>query len=239
MKTILPLSAAFLALLLAGCTADMDLQGQDPVKYYGAHPIKNKVVSRDAAVTVHFRSGASSLEPNETARIHYALQDISSPAVDRIEVRLAKTDLHNQARKAYLATLLRRMGYKQPVVFESSSALTRGDADIDVAYLAVIPPNCPDWRTSPVTSYSNTWQGNFYCAQEVNTGLMVADPHDLVRGSDREYPDGDRDSKVIEDYRAGKGFDQPPPWDTSGSGSSGSAGATGSAGGGTSSSGQP
>lgn len=226
MKTTLAFSIVVSAvLLLYGCTPDWDLQGHDPVKYYTDHPIKNKVESRNASVMVHFKPQTASLVPDEITRLHQALQGISPPAVDSITVRLAKADMKNGARKAYLAAQLRRMGYRKHLTFEPTSSLARGDADIDVAYLAVIPPDCPDWRTSPVTSYSNTWQGNFHCAQEVNTGLMVADPHDLVKGSDAVTPDSDRDAKVIEDYRSDKGFDQTPPWDTS----SGAGGATGAA----------
>ncbi|MDE3015506.1 MAG: hypothetical protein KGI29_01080 [Pseudomonadota bacterium] len=214
------------ALLLCACTARMDMQGQDPNEFYAAHPIKNKVESREVSVMVHFPPEASSLPPGDMARLHQALQNIAPPAIDVVRIRIAKNDMHNQARKTYLAALLRRMGYKNGIRFESSPGLARGDADIDVTYLAIVLPDCPDWRTSPVTSYSNTWQGNFHCAQEVNLGLMVADPHDLVKGSARVSPDTDRDAKVIEDYRAGKGFDQVAPWDTSSSSGSGAGSST-------------
>ena len=71
---------------------------------------------------------------------------------------------------------------------------------------AVVLPDCPDWRMSPVTTYSNTHQANFGCATTVNLGLMVADPHDLVRGTGAAGMDTQRNSQVISDYRAGKDF---------------------------------
>ncbi len=57
---------------------------------------------------------------------------------------------------------------------------------------------------SPVTTYSNTHQGNFKCAQVVNLGLMVADPHDLVKGTGDVPTDTERASKAVQDYHAGK-----------------------------------
>ena len=78
-----------------------------------------------------------------------------------------------------------------------------GDVQVNVAYAVVVPPDCPDWRTSPVTTYSNTMQGNFQCSQVVNTGLMVADPHDLVRGTGDVQNDTEVPVKAIENYQAG------------------------------------
>ena len=77
-------------------------------------------------------------------------------------------------------------------------ATERDHVRIDVRYAVVVPPNCPDWRTSPVTTYSNTMlAGNFKCASVVNLGMMVADPHDLVKGTGDVAPDVVRDSDVI------------------------------------------
>ena len=35
---------------------------------------------------------------------------------------------------------------------------------------------------------------------------MVADPHDLVRGTGDVAPDSERSSKVIQDYNSGKDY---------------------------------
>lgn len=69
----------------------------------------------------------------------------------------------------------------------------------------LISPNCPDWKTSPVTTYSNTKQGNIGCATVTNLGLMLEDPRDLERGASGGHitPDTARSSLAIQNYRSG------------------------------------
>ncbi len=67
----------------------------------------------------------------------------------------------------------------------------------------LVSPDCPDWKTSPVTTYSNTKQGNIGCATVNNLGHMIADPRDLERGSSggNVTPDPDRSADAIVNYR--------------------------------------
>jgi hypothetical protein len=67
----------------------------------------------------------------------------------------------------------------------------------------ISPPNCPDWRMSPVTTYSNTKQANIGCATVTNLGLMLEDPRDLERGSSGGHVPADpqRSSDAIRIYR--------------------------------------
>lgn len=69
----------------------------------------------------------------------------------------------------------------------------------------LISPNCPDWKMSPVTTYSNTKQGNIGCATVTNLGLMLEDPRDLERGASGGVvtPDPTRSADAIEKYRMG------------------------------------
>lgn len=75
----------------------------------------------------------------------------------------------------------------------------------------LISPDCPDWKMSPVTTFSNTKQGNFGCAVTTNFGLMLEDPRDLERGASGGYvqPDPDRSADAIAIYRLG--VSNPPP----------------------------
>jgi len=217
--------------ILSGCTPEFDMQGVDPNQYYAQHPIENRLEARQLSQLVHFAPAQAALSDDEKDKLRAGLHPISPPAVDSILIQLAQADKYNQARKASLVRLLRQMGYKINVRFEPSVAVVRGDAQIDIAYSVVVAPDCPDWRTSPVTSYSNTMQGNFKCATVVNLGLMVADPHDLVRGPGDVTPDTERSSKVLQDYHSGKDFMAPTLAAGSSSSGSSSGGSGGSSGG--------
>ena len=199
-----------IALALSACNiplgAETDMQGTDPTEYYAAHPIEPKVMTRQLSQLVHFMPGEGVLSDDERDKLRDGLRMISPPAVDAILIRLAPDDKYNQARKDALAHMLSKMGYGKAIRFEPSASVKRGTAWIDVAYLAVAVPDCPDWRMSPVTSHSNTTQGNFRCAEATNIGLMIADPHDLVRGTGDVTIDTERSSKGIQDYNSGKDF---------------------------------
>lgn len=199
MKYALP----FTAFLLASCSA-IDMQGVDPKDYYAAHPIKNKVELRTRSVDTRFEPRASKLSSVELDRLSKGLRGVSPVASDAVRVELSDDDLHNSARRAYLSRLMRSLGYEAPVSFVTAADLARDDIRVLIDYAGVIAPDCPDWRRSPITTYSNTAQGNYGCAHEVNLGLMVADPHDLVQGSSHVPPDtAERNARVLQEYRAG------------------------------------
>jgi pilus biogenesis lipoprotein CpaD len=192
--------------LLSAC-ASMDMQGHDPKEYYAKHPKVNKLEERSVAHVVQFEKGTQALEPAAKNALHDALRGISPEASERVEFKLSPSQVNNTARRDSLHRMVRSFGYAQTAVeYSADSQLGSNEARVIMHYVAVVTPDCPDWRMSPVTTYSNTHQGNFGCASVVNLGLMVADPHDLVRGEGTSYMDTQRNSQVITDYRAGKDF---------------------------------
>jgi len=211
-----------LTMSLAACMSQFDMQGVDPKDYYAEHPIKNTVESHYGSYVAHFAADASTLTEDASDRMIHALHGISPLAADSVLIQYAKTDKHATAHREFIATELRHMGFSRDTMqFEPSDTLAHNEVRVDIIYSVVVAPDCPDWKTSPITTYSNTMQGNFACAPEVNLGLMVADPHDLVRGTGDVSPDSMRDAKVIQDYRGGKDFSASS---SSASGSSGSGG---------------
>lgn len=214
-------------LLLTGCPG-LDMQGNDPREYYAEHPIKNSIESRSKTILVHFAAGQNRLSPAETDNLSDGLHPLSMAAVESIHIGYAPVDAKNEARRAHLKKMLRNMGYaKGSYAFSPSTALTAGEMQLDISYSIVISPDCPDWRTSPVTTHSNTHQGNYGCASEVNLGMMVADPHDLVRGTEEAMPiDTITAAKSVQDYHEGKSASGGST--TSASGGSSSTGANSS-----------
>lgn len=199
--------------LLSGCVSNWDMQGHDPKDYYAEHPIKNQLETRNISARVHFNSKEQRLSGDEIDKLRADLHGISPMAAESIVVQAMPLDMKNEARKQSMTKLLRSMGYTKPKIkFIQSPLLGRDTMEVDITYMTVVLPDCPDWRMSPVTTYSNTHQGNFKCAHETNLGLMVADPHDLVRGTGEAVtPDSERSSIVLQQYRSGKSFGAPAP----------------------------
>jgi pilus biogenesis lipoprotein CpaD len=228
------------AVMLSGCSANLDMHGNDPVEYYAEHPIENKVETRYTTYTAHFVTRSERLSDEDIDGMQAALRDVSPEAVETVKIQMAPGGSSKLGREEYLIKLLRSMGYtRKQIRFVPSDALDYNDAKLDVTYAAVVPPHCPDWRTSPVTSYSNTTQGNFGCSQAVNIGQMVADPHDLRRGAGDVPYDAARSGKVIDDYKnskdlmpatiaAGGGSSSSGSTSSGSTSSSGSTGSTGS-----------
>lgn len=174
--------------------------GVDPKDYYKAHPIENKVEMRSESHMLHFPAGSARLTEDSVVALAAGLKSFSPDAVETVQVQMKKSSMRTQ-RQQQIARLLTRMGYdKHAILFEPSDTLARDEARLDVSYAAVVGPRCPDWRTSSVTTYSNTQQGGWSCATKTNLGLMVADPRDLERGRANVHPDADRNSAVLMQY---------------------------------------
>ena len=192
-------------LLLTACDPSMDLQGRDPHKYYAEHPKVNKLESRTVSRVVQFEHGKDELAPRDRNELYSALRDITPEATDTIMVQMSPAQNNNQKRRQNLRKVLRSFGYtNSALMFEPSQAVGSDEAQDVLSYSSVVLPDCPDWKLSPVTTYSNTSQGNFGCATTVNIGLMVVDPHDLVRGTGDHRLDTQRNMQVMSDYRAGR-----------------------------------
>jgi pilus assembly protein CpaD len=67
-----------------------------------------------------------------------------------------------------------------------------------------VNPDCPGYN-EPVSEYDRFGRPdlNIGCANEINLGLMVADPNDLVRGRPLAPADAERSALAIQKYRTG------------------------------------
>jgi len=203
------------ALLLSGCASQWDMQGNDPKDYYAEHPVKNTVETRTASHTLHFVGDRVSEDELDALRAD--LNAVTPSAAQKVKVSLNPLQLDNEARKQRLTKTLVGMGYaRKTVSFVAQKGMGSNDAKLDITYSAVISPRCPDWRMSPVTTYSNTAH-NIGCATTANLGLMVADPQDLVRGQDDGAYDSQRTSTTMDQYNGGKDMSQTAAAPASGS----------------------
>lgn len=208
--------------LLLGCTPEHDLQGHDPLEYYKKHPVANKVETRYSSYLLHLGPGGYAPDA-ELTLLREQLSAISPMAVDGIEIQLHPSQMHNAGRKSYLRRLMTDMGFNSKHIYYIAAEDVRPrDVNIQLAYAAVVSPRCPDWRPSPVTSYSNMlFTPNIGCASATNLGLMVADPRDLVQGEGGGTPDTHNTTNAVRQYRSGASSSAPAAAAPSGASSGG------------------
>jgi pilus biogenesis lipoprotein CpaD len=193
------------ASMLSACMPEADMQGHDPREFYRDHPIRNTIETKTGRLLVQFQPGASRLSPAEIDRLSDGLHPYSMASIEKIEMGFAGGDGMKESRKKSLQRLLRNLGYvRGSYDVAADSALGVNQVRLTLTYAVVVSPDCPDWRRSPVTTHSNTEQGNFGCATEFDLGRMVADPHDLVRGTEGEIPvDTVSAARAVQQYREG------------------------------------
>lgn len=191
--------------MLAACSSSFDMQGQDPQEYYAAHPIENKVETRHAFIAVNFDGKTQKLLEESNNSFFSGLKDINPHAVDGIVLQASYGVTNKSNQVQYVQKMLRKNGFFQQVKLVNDSGISANEIIVDITYAAVILPDCPDWRKSPVTTYSNTVPANYGCASTYNLGLMIDNPNDLVRGQDSRKNNAERSSKVLSDYRTGAG----------------------------------
>ncbi len=217
------------ATMLTACVPHWDMQGHNPKDYYAENPIENKVETR--YITQALRFQGDDMDAASRQSLHGQVAQISDMAVESVEVQVHPTQVKNEARNERIRRIITKTGIsKRLVTTVAAEDVPFGEANVQIAYAAVVSPRCPDWRSGSVTAYSNMrYSGNISCATRTNLGLMVADPRDLVQGTGDPAPDTQSATKAIQDYRSGG---------ASGSGEEGGSGSAGASGSQTSSSGQ-
>lgn len=191
--------------LLSACSENIDFQGYSPEQYNTAYPKENKVEIRHLLIDLEFKGKATALSPKDTIDLQNLLSNIHPHAVDYIMLKTSDKMLYKTARVRTVEKLLHKSGYNSPIHIVSIKGIPDNKLIIDVAHTAVIPPDCPDWRKSPITTFSNTPHTNYGCSATVNLGLMIDNPRDLVRGRDSSSSNSERADKALSDYRSGTG----------------------------------
>jgi pilus assembly protein CpaD len=59
-----------------------------------------------------------------------------------------------------------------------------GSARIVIARTKASVPGCPDWSANSDANPANGLSSNYGCATNSNLAAMIANPEDLIRGSD-------------------------------------------------------
>ena len=190
-------------LFLSACTGRADFQGYSPEEYRAKHPMENKVVTSHALIDLEFNGTSKTLSAKDSDYFHDILSKINPHAVDNIMLQVASVIPHKKERAKHIHGVLRKAGYKLPLNVVTQEKLVGNKMIVIITYAAVIPPDCPDWKKSPIVTYSNTPHTNYACAATVNLGLMIDNPRDLIRGQDSRISNTERSDKALSDYRSG------------------------------------
>jgi pilus assembly protein CpaD len=150
--------------------------------------------------TVHFNPRAGTADRAELSQLNGFLDSAEAQPGDHILLK-ASGPLAD-ARRAPIEAMLARRGLKTMRV-EAPDAPDDG-VRIEVGRYVVTPPSCPNWSKPPIYDPQNTVSSNFGCATQVNFGLMVAEPRDLLVGRTPGPVDADPALLPMQRYRAGE-----------------------------------
>ncbi|MBV8938987.1 MAG: hypothetical protein JO089_04020 [Alphaproteobacteria bacterium] len=191
-----------LTLALAACNAQPMEEARTPHDLSGQLDMHiHQVVPAFSSEEIHF-AGASAI-PYAAGGIEDA-DGIMPDAVTQVTIYIPAYDARRDARTLALKRTVRRRGIPgSRIAVIASPELKAGDYRIDYAYNRVVTPPCDRWSGTEVSNYANVMQPNIGCALATNTGQMVADPRDLLRGHGDVRPDPDLDALAIQQYRAG------------------------------------
>lgn len=198
-----PSAALVLALMVAGCGADSTFWTP------AASPKANKIELVHLTHDVSFPVNRVDLDTSGLNGLEAFLARHNIGYGDRIYV-IASAGSPNPVatrRAEGLANHMARQGHA-PTVLPSAEWAGAPEGLNAVRVLVhrfiAVAPRCPDWRKPAKTDHGNTAASNFGCATAVNLGLMVANPRDLIEGSDQGPADGERAAAAIKRYRDGK-----------------------------------
>ena len=193
--------------LLAGCdNTDPGLVNYAEWRQMDPPP---RLEVRDAPIVhaVNFAPGATQLSETESGAIAAFLAAENVGPGKRVMLEAPSAGAADTDRIAQRLSALRGMLEEQGVSVAMAPPAAPGTLGPDQIRLVasrptVINPDCPGYN-EPVSSFDRFGRPNLNigCANEIDLGLMVADPNDLVRGRSLDPADAERSALAIQRYR--------------------------------------
>jgi pilus assembly protein CpaD len=150
--------------------------------------------------TVHYAPRAKTPSPEEMKRLALFLDSAETSSTDRVVLKAAGPLA--AARSGAVEAALTRRGVRA-VRVDAGDAPDDG-VRLEIERYVATPPACPNWSKPPGHDPTNSLASNFGCATQVNLGLMVADPRDLVVGRQMGPADAEPGIGAVGRYRDGK-----------------------------------
>lgn len=195
MKVSIIASALALSVSLSGCGGM--LNGDTNRSLDSVH---QPVVSQDHFIMDVATSGGT-LPAAEQQRLSDWFRAMSVGYGDRIAID-DPSPYGNRAAYETVAALVARHG----MTMADAAPITAGT--VPAGYFRVVitrsqayVPGCPDWSSKSATDFSSATGSNYGCAVNSSLAAMVADPQDLVKGTDGALSDPVSASKAIKAYR--------------------------------------
>ena len=119
----------------------------------------------------------------------------------------AASDTNTLGRAKQVADVARQRGLSSgQVMLRIDTADQRTDGPVMLSYerLSVILPACGDWSRESAFDYNNRISPNLGCASQRNTGLMIAQPADILAQRATTPRDTAMSNRVIQLWRAGE-----------------------------------
>ena len=172
--------------------------------------------------------------PLERDRLRAFIANMAGSRPDALHVTINGIPTPVQLRA--LTTLLVIDGVDRQKIAVAAPAASRSPLTITVDRYVATPPVCNQWGTVYTASAevnANPARSDLGCSDLNNLGAMVADPHDLVKGSSDPNSEGTRAAAAVDRYRSDtvKAFINPGGFGP-GANSGGSSGGSGASAGG-------
>ena len=140
--------------------------------------------------------------PLERDRLRAFIADMAGSRPDALHVTITGTPTAAQLKG--LTTLLVTDGVDPQKIAVAPAGAARGQLAISIDRYVATPPVCNPWGTVYTASAdvnANPARADIGCSNLNNLGAMVADPHDLVKGSSDPYSDGISAATAVSRYR--------------------------------------
>jgi pilus assembly protein CpaD len=169
-----------------------------------------RIEAKEAPVAhaVNFAPGATALTETEAGALAAFLATEEVSPGERIMIQAPSGGAAETQRLAQRTAAIRSELENQGVATVVSPPAAPGTLGADqIRVIAtrptIVDPDCPGYN-QPIEfdrfSRPNVRMG---CSTEMNLGLMVADPNDLVRGRPLDPADAERSTLAVQKYRSG------------------------------------
>jgi pilus assembly protein CpaD len=188
-----------IAIALSGCDQATPPQ---PLSLQSSAPLTIPV-HKDSQTHPLALGANGQLSPLERERLRAFIADMAGTRPDAIHVTVTGTPSAVQLRR--LTSLLISDGVDPQKIAIAPPVGARSPLTITVDRYVATPPVCNPWGgiyTASAEVNANPARAELGCSDLNNLGAMVADPHDLVKGSSDPYADGTTAARAVSRYRS-------------------------------------
>lgn len=161
----------------------------------------NQPVVRNAIFSFDVRVSGGELAPSEQGRLQGWFDAMGIRYGDRIAVEDPALYGSGAALATIRAMVERRGLLMADAVPVTSGMIPPGHVRVSITRASAAVPGCPDWSSKSSRNFGNSTSANYGCATNSNLAAMVADPNDLIKGTNDQRNDPTSATKPIRTFR--------------------------------------